>query len=243
MINEENEYYTNLVKRLCKLPVETEWLELKCNNENPQEIGEYISALSNSAVLSERDKAYLIWGVDDTNHFIVGTKFCPSTAKVGNQELENWLVGLLNPNLYIKFISLIIDDKNVVILEIQRAINIPVSFKGIEYIRIGSYKKKLKDFPEKERALWQSFSVNPYELMPAAENITEEEVTVLLDCAKYYELMNLPLPTNRAGIIYNMLDEEFIRKNDVGNYTITYLGSLLLDKILNNFRILKRKAI
>lgn len=243
MINEHAEYYSNLVKRLCKLPAETEWLELKCNNENPQEIGEYISALSNSAALNERDKAYLIWGVDDVYHNIIGTKFCPAMAKVGNQELENWLLGLLNPNLYIKFINLSIDDKNVVILEIPRAVNIPVSFKGLEYIRIGSYKKKLKDFSEKERALWQSFSTTPYELMPAAENVTEEEVTVLLDCAKYYELMNLPLPTNRAGIIYNMLDEEFIRKNDVGNYTITNLGALLFAKNLNNFRHLKRKAI
>ena len=221
MINEQTEYYINLVKRLCKLPAETEWLELKCNNENPQEIGEYISALSNSAALSERDKAYLIWGVDDVNHDIVGMRFYPATAKVGNQELENWLVGLLNPNLYIKFINLVIDSKNVVILEIPRAVNIPVSFKGLEYIRVGSYKKKLKDFPEKERSLWQSFSAAPYELMPAAENVTEDEVTFLLNCAKYYELMNLPLPTSRAGIIHNMLDEEFIRKNDIGNYIIT----------------------
>ncbi len=243
MINEQTEYYTNLVKRLCNLPAETEWLELKCNNENPQEIGEYISALSNTAALCERDKAYLIWGIDDVNHDIVGTKFCPAIAKVGNQELENWLVGLLNPNLYIKFINLLIDNRNVVILEIPRAVNIPVSFKGMEYIRIGSYKKKLKDFPEKERALWQSFSVTPYELMPAAENVTEDEVTIYLNCAKYYELMNLPLPTSREGIIHNMLDEDFIRKNDIGNYIITNLGALLFAKNLNDFRHLKRKAI
>lgn len=243
MINENTEYYSNLIIRLSKLSSETEWLELKCNNENPQEIGEYISALSNSAALADRDRAYLIWGIDDRNHEIVGTNFNPTIAKVGNQELENWLVGLLNPKLYIKFVNILIKDKNVVLLEIPKAVNIPVSFKGQEYIRIGSYKKKLKDFPEKERALWQNFSVNPYELMPAAENVTEEEITVLLDCAKYYELMNLPLPTSREGIIYNMLDEEFIRKNDAGNYIITNLGALLFAKNINNFRHLKRKAI
>lgn len=105
MINEQTEYYINLVKRLCKLPAETEWLELKCNNENPQEIGEYISALSNSAALSERDKAYLIWGVDDVNHDIVGTRFYPATAKVGNR---SWRIGLSDCLIPIYILNLLI---------------------------------------------------------------------------------------------------------------------------------------
>ena len=36
---------------LLKLPDETEWVEFKHNNAEPQEIGEYISVLSNSAAL------------------------------------------------------------------------------------------------------------------------------------------------------------------------------------------------
>ena len=47
--------------------------------------------------------------------------------------------------------------KNIVILEIPHAHSQPTSFKDEEYIRVGSYKKKLKDFPEKERKLWLSF--------------------------------------------------------------------------------------
>ncbi len=43
--------FQNLVKHLTALRKETEWLELKHNNDNPQEIGEYISALSNGAAL------------------------------------------------------------------------------------------------------------------------------------------------------------------------------------------------
>ncbi len=63
----------------------------------------------------------------------------------------------------------------------------PTAFAGDEYIRIGSYKKKLKDFPEKERALWQSFETMPYEMRTAKENVNEEEVTRLLDCAWKYD--------------------------------------------------------
>ncbi len=35
-----------LINELTTLPKETEWVEFKVNNANPQEIGEYISALS-----------------------------------------------------------------------------------------------------------------------------------------------------------------------------------------------------
>jgi predicted HTH transcriptional regulator len=43
------ENYDKLILELLKLPKETEWVEFKHNNSKPDEIGEYISALSNSA--------------------------------------------------------------------------------------------------------------------------------------------------------------------------------------------------
>lgn len=62
MIRASDDYYKGLVGRLRKLSTETEWVEFKCNNENVQMIGEYISALSNSATLNGRETAYVIWG-------------------------------------------------------------------------------------------------------------------------------------------------------------------------------------
>lgn len=53
------EYLQGLVKELCKLPQETEWVEFKENNGDPEEIGEYLSALANSAVLADKAFAYL----------------------------------------------------------------------------------------------------------------------------------------------------------------------------------------
>ena len=51
MANRTTEYLKSLVNELRKLPSEIEWVEFKCNNKDPQMIGEYISALSNSAAL------------------------------------------------------------------------------------------------------------------------------------------------------------------------------------------------
>ena len=243
MITGQQDYYISLVERLRRLPAETEWLEYKSNNIDPQMIGEYISAISNSAALERRERGYLLWGIDDTTHEISGTDFCPGTAKKGNQELENWLVGLSNPRLNIQFIEVDVKNKKVVILEIPMASVKPTAFAGEEYIRIGSYKKKLKDFPEKERILWQSFETTPYEMRVAMENVTEEEVTQLLDCAAYYTLMKLPLPSNRGSMIHNMKDEEFIREMDNGRFAITNMGALLFAKDLNKFSQLRRKAV
>ena len=243
MTRNSNNYYISLVDKLRKLPSETEWVEFKCNNENPQEIGEYISALSNSAALNEKTCGYVIWGITDPTHEVVGTDFCPATAKKGNQELENWLLMLTQPGLDIDFHEILLEGKRIVLLEIPRATTRPVSFQGTEYIRVGSYKKKLKDFPEKERALWLCFETTPYETLPAMTNVTEEDVTCLLDCAAYYSLKALPLPTTRSGIIFNMLDENFIQLMDNGNYAITNMGALLFAKDLNAFRRLKRKSV
>lgn len=86
----DNLSFQNLVKHLAGLRKETEWLELKHNNDNPQEIGEYISALSNGTALLGWHSAYILWGIDDSTHQVVGTDFRPREAKVGGQELAHF---------------------------------------------------------------------------------------------------------------------------------------------------------
>ena len=75
-----------LVKELCKLPKEVGWVEFKHNNCEPTMVGEDISALANSATLNDRDYAYMIWGVDDGTHEIIGTKVRLQLEKKGEQE-------------------------------------------------------------------------------------------------------------------------------------------------------------
>ena len=86
------DYLASLVRELCGLPRETEWVEFKVSQAEPQEIGEQISALANSAALVGKAFAYLIWGVRDGDHAVVGTAFDPHAARMGNEELERWLL-------------------------------------------------------------------------------------------------------------------------------------------------------
>lgn len=237
------EYLVSLVGELCKLQQETEWIEFKQNHANPQKIGEYLSALANSAALCGKPCAYLVWGIEDGTHSIVGTTFSPHKTRVGNEELENWLLHLLSPRIYFRFFEVVIDGQPVVLLEIERAFQQPVSFKNQEFIRVGSYKKNLKDFPEKERMLWRIFDQMPFEEGIAAERVTDEDVLKLLDYPVYFDLLNIPLPETREGILHALADDELIQKTNAGGWDITNLGAVLFAKHLSDFRSIRRKAM
>jgi len=243
IIDRPTEYLIGLVHELRKLPVETEWVEFKHNRAEPEEIGEYLSALANSATLLGKVNAYLVWGVGNETHDIIGTTFNPMATKVGNEELESWLLRLLDPKINFRFYALEIDAKMVVLLEIGAAFRHPVRFKHQEYIRVGSYKKKLKDYPEKERALWRVFDQVPFERGIVAEHISSENVLKLLDYPAYFDLLELPLPDGRASILDALAKDDLIRCCDAGGWNITNLGAILFAKKLDDFSGLRRKAI
>lgn len=222
---------------------ELPWIEFKENNYNSQEIGEYVSALSNTAALFNQEHAFMIWGVNDETHEITGTNFDPQAEKVGNQGLELWIATQLNPQVQFYFHSTNIDGKKMVLLEIGRAFSSPVKFKGIDYIRIDSHKKKLKDFPDTERELWAIFSKKPFETMIAMENVSEEFILRELDYSAYFDMLSVELPSNREGIIEVLLSDCMISKCDTGNYNITNLGAILFAKRLSDFPSLERKAV
>lgn len=52
-----------LVDDLRKSLAETPWIAFKQNNTDPEKLGQYISALSNSARLGDQQFAYMLWGV------------------------------------------------------------------------------------------------------------------------------------------------------------------------------------
>lgn len=222
---------------------ESEWVEFKCNKDDPAEIGEYISALSNSAALCAKPRAFLVWGVDDKTHEIVGTVFDPKKAKQGNEELESWLVRLLSPKPHFIFHAFEEAEKSIVILEIDRAAPSPIQFRGEEFIRIGSYKKPLKGFPEKEKALWRVFDQSPFEGLVALPEVLEGEVLSLLDHKALYKLLERPEPVTPAGVLADLEAERMIAPSESGRWNITNLGAVLFATKLDHFPSLKRKAV
>lgn len=152
-------YYKQLVLELVQQPTEQEWLEFKHNFHNPEEIGQRISALANGACLADKRYGYLVFGIEDTTHKIIGTTFTPKSKKAkGNEDLEHWLVRQLNPKIHFTIHEVQIHNKNIVLFKIPSATNTPVSFLNEPYIRIGSLTKPLKHYPDQHRKLWQSMA-------------------------------------------------------------------------------------
>jgi ATP-dependent DNA helicase RecG len=232
-----------LLRELCALPKETEWAEFKCSYAKPEEIGEYVSALSNSAALCGKTNGYLVWGVDDASRDLVGTTFRLSRAKKGNEELENWLLRLLAPRIDVHIHEFELDGRLVTMLEIPRASHRPVQFQGHEWVRVGSYKKPLKDFPEKERELWRTFDRTPFESLVAEERLTGSDVLRLLDYPAYFDRLDIPLPEGRDRILEALADDRMIARALGGRWNILNLGAALFAKDLGAFSHLRRKAV
>ena len=149
--------FKRLIDSLLVKNKETEWIEFKENFHSKEEIGERISALSNSAFLCNMPYGYMVFGVNDDTLKVVGTDFYATRKKVGNEELESWLSTRLNPRIDFE----IIDDfdyeekGHVCVFKIPAATNQPVSFLREEYVRVGSTTRKLRDFPQKEAKIWK----------------------------------------------------------------------------------------
>jgi len=243
VIFDNPEFLKGLLNELCRLPHETEWVEFKHNNTDPESIGEYISALANSAALQGKTNAYIVWGIADQSHEVVGMAFRPTNAKMGNEHLENWLIHLLNPKIHFHIYEFDVDSKHIVMFEIPHAAHQPIQFKGVEYIRVGSYKYNLKNYPEKERRLWRTFDVIPFEQQVAVERIEAAGVLKLLDYPTFFKLQDIPHPETRDGILQRLSDDHMIEACQSGGWNILNLGAILFANDLSEFRHLARKAV
>ena len=239
----DRHYLLGLVRELRRLPHETEWVEFKVDQRAPRAVGEYVSALANAATLHGKARAYVLWGIEDGTHAVVGTKFSSGAAKKGAEPLETWLLRLLNPRIDFRFREVSVDERRVVLLEIDPAAHRPVAFEGVEFIRVGSTKRKLEDYPEKERALWRRFDRARFEDGVAAERLSGEEALLRLDYPAYFHLLGAPLPDGRAAILEALQRERLVAASEAGGFDVTNLGAILFARNLGDFPQLKRKTV
>ena len=235
-----------LLNDLIKLSQETEWVEFK-KDYMPGDLGpylaEYVSALANSAALIGKDSAYLIWGVEDGTRKVVGTRFVPRQAKQGSEEIENWLMRSLNPQVNLKIHEWTHQGKRIVLFEIPKPTYAPVRFGSEEFIRVGSLKKKLKDYPAKEAELWASFAKIPFEKGISKADLAGDDVLTQLDFTVYFDLLKKPLPSHQNGILDQLANEAIIVHKPGGRFDITNLGAILFAKNLTLFDRLSRKTL
>lgn len=215
-----------ILERLCHQPRESTCVEFKSNWELPKDIGEYIAAMANVAALEHQERAWLVWGIDNLSHSIVGTHFNPFTAKgEGNQPLIIWLTQKINPRPDFQFHELDHENGRVVMLEIHPARAAPLAFDGVRYIRIDSHKTKLAEHPDKEARLWTALmQKGDWSGELVAEACFDDLDTVAINIARqrFLEyLLKSELDTNR---------HDQIRQDAMGWDTATLLNKAHITK-------------
>lgn len=83
-----NQSLVELIETLRAEETETEWLEFKTKYVSGETLGEYISALSNGAALCGRPYGYLVFGIEDKKHEVLGTQFDYRKTKKGTRILK-----------------------------------------------------------------------------------------------------------------------------------------------------------
>ena len=141
--------FEDLIRNLISLPHEYEWLDFKGNWFSKDEIGEYISAISNGAALCGREYGYVVWGVDDTSHEIIGTTV-NFDKDIDHEPYKHYLARNLKPSVTFEVEDVQVDGKRLVLLTVPAAKSVPTKFLSQAFIRIGSSKEKLAKFPEWE---------------------------------------------------------------------------------------------
>lgn len=147
----------SLLESLLRLHREQATVEFKSNWEAPVDIGQYISALANSAALQRHDRAWMVWGVNDVSLAVTGTTFDPFSQKVkegANQSLIMWLQVMTQPRADFSFHEVQVQQHRVVLLEIYPARSAPIAFQHVRYVRVDSHKVQLAQHPDKEARLW-----------------------------------------------------------------------------------------
>lgn len=142
---------------------ESEIVEYKENWFEPDGVGEYISALSNSAALLGEPYGYLIWGIYDKDRSVTGTSFSEE-RNVKGEPFLHYLRRQIKPDLEFSFHHLSLQGKEIVCLLVDASESMPTSYKKIRYIRIGSSKVELEDFPAKEDLLHQALRASAYRI-------------------------------------------------------------------------------
>ncbi len=183
----------SILESLLQEGVERDWLEFKTNvgsyhnSVSPEGIGEYISALSNSACISRRDYGYLVLGVASDNKTLLGTNLNLDGFTWEGQDFELKLRTMISPKVHFEIIQLEVNSKNIVIFKIPAATGEPTSFNNKQFIRINSHKTSLSKFPDITRRIYNSLDDWSAKIVPDADLSCLDRDAVSLAKRKFIE--------------------------------------------------------
>lgn len=210
----------------------TDYVAFSNTKINSDIIGKYVSALANQAALYLKPYAYALFGLNHETKEIVGTDYTSQDS----------VISFLSTNAIFSIQKFEYKGKQIVLLEVQKATETTVQYKGIEYILDKSIPVMLQE-ENKKIILENLSSICEYLDFPANKNVSLENVFKLLDCEIFFKLLGINFPKSALDIARIFLDCHFLKSQNTGKYTITNLGAILLARKLDDFVDLKSRAI
>lgn len=232
-----------MLQRLLVERTENAWLEFKQSNGDPEMIGRCVSACANGAMLASKERAFIVFGVENGTRKKAGTKIRLTEMNKGGENFQNWLTRMVEPTLLLELLDFEEDGLQFSIITIEPSYDRPVRFAGTEYIRVGENVKQLKDLPEQERALWLATSRHKFESAIALPHQAPGQVLELLDTGAYYSLTKKEPPKGMDELIRQFTAIGCIRDDVEGGYDITNLGAILFARDLTSFPSVAKKSV
>jgi len=221
------------LQRWLDSPVETERLEFKeaKHQYDTTKLLRYCVALANEG------GGHLVLGVSDKPpRKVVGTQAFASSMELN--QLKALIVQKLHAR--VEVVELAHPDGRVLVFEFpSRPSGLPLALDGAYLMRAGEDTVAMT--PDQLKRIFSEGQPSWF-LCSAKAGIDADEIISLLDTQIYFELLNLPYPTSREGVLEKLSGEELITQTRHG-WTISNLAAILLAKKLDAFSpALARKA-
>lgn len=213
---------------------ENEYIEFKAakNNFEIDKLGKYFSAISNEATLKDKQYGWIIFGVDDKTHNVVGTNYCLNNNfnNIKKQISDNTTDNVSFLEIY----SILFRDKRIIMFQVPAAVGTPINWKGYPYGRTGESlvaldSRKIEQIKATANYDWTRKIIEKATI----NNLDKKAISVAREQFKV---------KNRGKDIANEIDKlsdiEFLNKAKVTiNGKITKTAMLLLGKNEDDYLI------
>lgn len=227
-MDENLEIFTRLWKH-----GENEVVEFKKaeTNFDVDELGKYFSALSNEANLREREFGWIVFGVWDKKHEIVGTSFKKSEVAL-NKLKQDMSQHTTDGLIFREIIPLEVEGKRVLLFKVPATPrNIVMKWKGIAYGRDGESLKPLNQAKQDEIRRQPPILDWTAQLVPNATTDDLDELAIATARIMYKKVHKSSIP---AEEIDSWTVEEFLANSRVmRDGLLTRAAILLLGKPLS----------
>jgi ATP-dependent DNA helicase RecG len=218
------------LQRWMDAPREGEHLEFKQaeNNYDPVKLVKYCVAIANEG------GGHIVLGISDKNP----RKVVGSQAFRNPNDIKTFVRQKIGFRVDVEELATP-DGRRVVIFHVPpRPVGTAYHYEGAYLMRSGE-----ELVPMTEDQLRKIFNEGKPDFLAdiALDNLSADDVVRLLDTQSYFDLIKVPYPANREGVLKRFESEKLVTHHD-GRYAVTSLSAVLFAKKLEDFPTVWRKA-